>query len=85
MGDVRDRGRCAEALEGVDVVVHPAAAVGVARSLYKVEYYEGRLPNDVFWGPRCTPGGSRSLAGSRPGRGDSLLQSLLLQLSLAGW
>jgi len=39
VGDVRDRGRCAEALDGIDVVVHAAAAVGVAQSLYKVEHY----------------------------------------------
>ena len=39
MGDIRERGRCAEALEGVDVVVHAAAAVGVAQSLYRVEHY----------------------------------------------
>ena len=39
MGDVRERGRCAEALEGVEVVVHAAAAVGVAQSLYRVEHY----------------------------------------------
>lgn len=39
VGDVRDRGQCTEALEGVDAVVHAAAAVGVAQSLYKVEHY----------------------------------------------
>jgi dTDP-L-rhamnose 4-epimerase len=39
VGDVRDRGRCIEALDGIDVVVHAAAAVGVAQSLYKVEHY----------------------------------------------
>ena len=39
VGDVRDHGRCVEALEGVDGVVHAAAAVGVAQSLYKVEHY----------------------------------------------
>jgi dTDP-L-rhamnose 4-epimerase len=38
-GDIRDRARCAEALAGVDVVVHAAAAVGVAQSLYRVEHY----------------------------------------------
>ena len=39
VGDIRERGRCAEALDGIDVVVHAAAAVGVAQSLYKVEHY----------------------------------------------
>src|SRR5262245_57816170 len=39
VGDVRDRARCEEALDGVDVVVHAAAAVGVAQSLYRVEHY----------------------------------------------
>jgi dTDP-L-rhamnose 4-epimerase len=39
VGDIRDRGRCIEALEDVDVVVHAAAAVGVAQSLYRVEHY----------------------------------------------
>src|SRR5262249_55484741 len=38
-GDVRDRGACAAALDGVDAVVHCAAAVGVAQSLYRVEHY----------------------------------------------
>src|SRR5262249_57482327 len=39
VGDVRDRTGLAHALEGVDAVVHAAAAVGVAQSLYKVEHY----------------------------------------------
>jgi len=39
VGDIRDRGRCAEALEDVEVVVHAAAAVGVAQSMYRVEHY----------------------------------------------
>ncbi len=39
VGDVREKRTCAEALEGVDVVVHAAAAVGVAQSLYRVEHY----------------------------------------------
>jgi len=39
VGDVRERGQCVKALEGVDVVVHAAAAVGVAQSLYRVEHY----------------------------------------------
>src|SRR5437867_7978392 len=38
-GDVRDRAACAEALDGLDAVVHCAAAVGVAQSLYRVEHY----------------------------------------------
>jgi dTDP-L-rhamnose 4-epimerase len=39
VGDIRARGQCVKALEGVDVVVHAAAAVGVAQSLYRVEHY----------------------------------------------
>ena len=39
VGDIRDRGACDAALGGVDVVVHAAAAVGVAQSLYRVEHY----------------------------------------------
>jgi dTDP-L-rhamnose 4-epimerase len=39
VGDVRNRQDCTKALEGIDVVVHAAAAVGVAQSLYKVEHY----------------------------------------------
>lgn len=37
--DIRDRAACAAALDGVDAVVHCAAAVGVAQSLYRVEHY----------------------------------------------
>jgi dTDP-L-rhamnose 4-epimerase len=39
VGDVRDRALVRRALEGVDAVVHAAAAVGVGQSLYKVEHY----------------------------------------------
>jgi len=39
IADIRDRQRVAEALEGVDAVVHAAAAVGVAQSLYRIEHY----------------------------------------------
>jgi len=38
-GDVRDRPTVVRALDGVDAVVHCAAAVGVAQSLYRVEHY----------------------------------------------
>jgi dTDP-L-rhamnose 4-epimerase len=38
-GDVRDRAAVAAAVAGVDAVVHCAAAVGVAQSLYRVEHY----------------------------------------------
>jgi dTDP-L-rhamnose 4-epimerase len=38
-GDVRDRAACAAALEDIDAVVHCAAAVGVAQSLYRVDHY----------------------------------------------
>jgi dTDP-L-rhamnose 4-epimerase len=37
--DIRDRTACASALDGVDAVIHCAAAVGVAQSLYRVEHY----------------------------------------------
>ncbi len=39
VGDIRDRQQCSQALEGIDTVVHAAAAVGVAQSLYRVEHY----------------------------------------------
>jgi dTDP-L-rhamnose 4-epimerase len=39
VGDVRDAGTVRGALDGVDAVVHAAAAVGVAQSLYRVEHY----------------------------------------------
>ena len=39
VGDVRHRGVCGDALEGVDAVVHAAAAVGVGQSLYRPEHY----------------------------------------------
>ena len=38
-GDVRDRQCLARALEGVDVIFHLAAAVGVAQSMYQIQYY----------------------------------------------
>lgn len=37
--DIRDRAACAAALDGTDAVIHCAAAVGVAQSLYRVEHY----------------------------------------------
>ena len=38
-GDVRDHAACARALDGVDSVVHFAAAVGVGQSMYEIERY----------------------------------------------
>ena len=38
-GDVRDRDALSEALAGIDVVFHLAAAVGVGQSMYEIEYY----------------------------------------------
>jgi dTDP-L-rhamnose 4-epimerase len=39
VGDVRDHDAVARALEGVDRVVHFAAAVGVGQSMYEIERY----------------------------------------------
>lgn len=39
VGDVRDRAALHPALDGVDAVIHCAAAVGVAQSLYRVQHY----------------------------------------------
>jgi dTDP-L-rhamnose 4-epimerase len=39
VGDVRDHDAVAGALEGVDTVVHFAAAVGVGQSMYEIERY----------------------------------------------
>ncbi len=39
VGDVRDRGAVAQALRGVDVVVHLAARVGVGQSMYEIASY----------------------------------------------
>jgi dTDP-L-rhamnose 4-epimerase len=38
-GDVRDRAALAGALQGMDVVFHLAAAVGVGQSMYQIQYY----------------------------------------------
>jgi dTDP-L-rhamnose 4-epimerase len=38
-GDVRDASAVADALDGVDAVVHLAAAVGVGQSMYQPAYY----------------------------------------------
>src|SRR5215207_2233314 len=38
-GDVRDREAVGKALDGVDAVVHLAAAVGVGQSMYEIERY----------------------------------------------
>src|SRR5919202_609406 len=39
VGDVRDRDALGKALDGVDTVVHFAAAVGVGQSMYEIERY----------------------------------------------
>ena len=38
-GDVRERGAVEQALDGVDTVIHLAAAVGVGQSMYEPDYY----------------------------------------------
>ena len=38
-GDVRDREAVARSLEGIDAVVHLAAAVGVGQSMYEIVHY----------------------------------------------
>jgi dTDP-L-rhamnose 4-epimerase len=38
-GDMRDRDALSQALAGIDVVFHLAAAVGVGQSMYEIEYY----------------------------------------------
>jgi dTDP-L-rhamnose 4-epimerase len=39
LADVRDRSALTNALDGADIVIHCAAAVGVAQSLYRVQHY----------------------------------------------
>jgi dTDP-L-rhamnose 4-epimerase len=39
VGDVRDRGALARALDGVEAVFHQAAAVGIGQSMYEIERY----------------------------------------------
>jgi dTDP-L-rhamnose 4-epimerase len=39
VGDVRDRGALGRALDGVEVVLHDAAAVGVGQSMYEIAAY----------------------------------------------
>lgn len=38
-GDVRDKNKLKQALEGIDAVYHFAAAVGVGQSMYAINYY----------------------------------------------
>ena len=38
-GDIRDRGVLKNAIEGVEVIFHEAAAVGVGQSMYEIERY----------------------------------------------
>jgi dTDP-L-rhamnose 4-epimerase len=39
VGDVRDRAALGRALDGVEAVIHQAAAVGVGQSMYEIERY----------------------------------------------
>lgn len=39
VADVRDRSALTNAFDGADIVIHCAAAVGVAQSLYRVQHY----------------------------------------------
>jgi dTDP-L-rhamnose 4-epimerase len=39
VGDVRDRAALAKALDGIDIVFHCAAAVGVGQSMYEIRRY----------------------------------------------
>ena len=39
VGDIRDREKLRRALNGVDMVCHLAAAVGVGQSMYQIEHY----------------------------------------------
>jgi len=39
LGDVRDRDAVDKALDGIDVVYHQAAAVGVGQSMYEIRHY----------------------------------------------
>lgn len=39
LGDVRDRAALRKALEGIDVVIHDAAEVGVGQSMYSIDQY----------------------------------------------
>ncbi|MFQ5812818.1 MAG: NAD-dependent epimerase/dehydratase family protein [Anaerolineae bacterium] len=39
LGDVRDRDALRKAMQGVDVIFHEAAAVGVGQSMYEIEHY----------------------------------------------
>src|SRR6476469_5054915 len=40
-GDVRDSGSVRRALNGIDIVFHMSAAVGVGQSMYEIEHYMG--------------------------------------------
>ena len=39
LGDVRDRDALRKAIEGVEVIFHEAAAVGVGQSMYQIAHY----------------------------------------------
>ena len=73
VGDVRDRAALRRGLDGVDAVVHAAAAVGVGQSLYKAEHY-------VDVNVRGTAG----LLEALQGRGESL-RKLLVFTSMTGY
>ena len=38
-GDVRDRDSLRKAMEGIDVIIHDAAEVGVGQSMYSIDQY----------------------------------------------
>jgi dTDP-L-rhamnose 4-epimerase len=61
-GDIRDRVRVSQAIKGVDVIFHFAAAVGVGQSMYEIHrYMDINTQGTPFGSMGCASSGSRDM------------------------